>query len=83
MILCFDIGGSTIKAAHAYAPDDVRPLERVPTPGTDFDAFVAALRGFIEAAPEFPARVAISIAGVADPETGVARVANILSLIHI
>ena len=39
MILCFDIGGSAVKSAHAYATDDVRPQDRVPTPGADFDAF--------------------------------------------
>ncbi|WP_299909067.1 ROK family protein [uncultured Paracoccus sp.] len=76
MILCFDIGGSTIKIAHAHAPDDVRPLGRVPTPGDDFGAFTAILRDAIAAAPG-PERVAISIAGVLDPETGIARVANI------
>lgn len=77
MILCFDIGGSAIKSAHAYAPDDVRPQDRVPTPGADFDAFTAVLRDAITAAPTPPERVAISIAGVLDPDTGVARVANI------
>jgi N-acetylglucosamine kinase len=76
MILCFDIGGSAIKSAHAYAPDDVRPQGRVATPGDDFDAFTAVLRDAIAAAPD-PRRVAISIAGVVDPETGIARVANI------
>lgn len=77
MILCFDIGGSAIKSAYAYAPDDVRPQDRVPTPGTDFDAFAQVLRDAIAAAPEPPERIAISIAGVLDPDTGVARVANI------
>ncbi|MBA4489222.1 ROK family protein [Paracoccus sp. S1E-3] len=77
MILCFDIGGSAIKSAHAYAPDDVRPHGRVPTPGTDFDAFTQVLRDAIAAAPVPPQRIAISIAGVLDPETGAARVANI------
>ena len=77
MILCFDIGGSAIKSAHAYAPDDVRPQHRVPTPGADFDAFTAVLREAVAAAPVPPERIAISIAGVLDPDSGVARVANI------
>ena len=77
MILCFDIGGSAIKSAHAYAPDDVRSQDRVPTPGADLDAFTQVLRDAIAAAPVPPQRIAISIAGVLDPDTGVARVANI------
>ncbi|NHF73290.1 ROK family protein [Paracoccus xiamenensis] len=77
MILCFDIGGSAIKSAYAYSPDDVRPQDRVPTPGTDFDAFIRVLNDAIAAAPVLPERVAISIAGVVDPDTGAARVANI------
>lgn len=76
MILCFDIGGSAIKSAHAYAPDDIRPMGRVATPGDDFDAFTGALRQAIRQAPQ-PDRVAISIAGVTDAETGIARVSNI------
>lgn len=76
VILCFDIGGSAIKAAHAFAADDLRAQGRVPTPGADFDAFAAILRAAIAAAPGAE-RVAISIAGVLDPETGIARVANI------
>ena len=47
MILCFDIGGSAVKSAHAYATDDVRPQDRVPTPGADFDAFTQVLRDAI------------------------------------
>lgn len=77
MILCFDIGGSAIKSAHAYAPDDIRPMGRVPTPGGDFQAFTAVLRQTIGQAPQPPDRVAISIAGVTDAETGIARVSNI------
>lgn len=67
MILCFDIGGSAVKSAHAYAPDDVRPQDRVPTPGADFDAFTQVLRDAIAAAPVPPQRIAISIAGVLNP----------------
>jgi N-acetylglucosamine kinase len=46
VILCFDIGGSTIKAALARTADDLTPLGRAPTPLTDFDAFVAAIAHF-------------------------------------
>lgn len=34
MIVCFDIGGTTIKGAIAHAPDDIRPVPRIPTPKT-------------------------------------------------
>lgn len=72
MITCFDIGGTTIKAARARGPGDLVPLGRVPTPRDDFDAFVAAIGAL---APEGP--LAISITGVVDPESGLATVANI------
>ena len=74
MILCFDIGGSRIKAALALG-DDVQPLGDTPTPRDDFDAFLQALRGFV-LSREITA-VAISIAGVVHPDTGRIRVANI------
>lgn len=77
MILCFDIGGSAVKIAHAHSLDDIRTIGRVPTPGHDFAAFVAVLLSAIEAAGTQVERVAISIAGVVDAETGRARVANI------
>ena len=77
MILCFDIGGTAIKIAHAYARDDIRPMGRVPTPATDYAAFVAALRTAIAKAPVQPERAAFSIAGVIDPDSGLATVANI------
>lgn len=77
MILCFDIGGSAIKAAEAHAADDIRPQGRVPTPGQDYEAFVGVLRAAIDAASVPPRGLAFSIAGVVDPDTGVATIANI------
>lgn len=77
MIVCFDIGGSAIKAAVATSVADLRPLDRRPTPVADFGDFAAALAGIIAAAGGPVERVALSIAGVVDPETGVANVANI------
>ncbi|MFN7223252.1 MAG: ROK family protein [Paracoccaceae bacterium] len=74
MILCFDIGGSRIKAAFAEG-DRLTMLGDCPTPGTDFDAFLSAIVGF---AKGLSCRgVAISIAGVVAPETGRIKVANI------
>lgn len=77
MIVCFDIGGTAIKGAFAYSPDDIRPVPRQPTPTTDFDAFVAVMRSVIEAAGERPDCVALSIAGIIDPDTQRAVVANV------
>lgn len=77
MILCFDIGGTTIKSAEAFSAEDIRTGARIPTPGRDFGAFIAALRDAASNASQPPSRISISIAGVADPETEVATVANI------
>ena len=74
MILCFDIGGSRIKAA-LWAGGVLTRLGETPTPVADFAAFVAALRGFV--AGQALRGVAVSIAGVVVPETGRIRVANI------
>lgn len=78
MILCFDIGGSRIKAGLVAVGDgtgQVQPLGDAPTPIADFAAFLAVLVGF---ARGLALRgVAISIAGVVEPETGLIRVANI------
>lgn len=77
MIVCFDIGGTAIKGALAYSVEDVRPVPRQPTPIHDFDAFVAVLQSVIDQADERPERVALSIAGIIDPDTGRAVVANV------
>ena len=69
MVLCFDIGGSRIRAAR-----DGVALGEVATPLDDFAGFVSALRGFVQGDPR---GVAISIAGVVDSATGRAKVANI------
>ena len=74
MILCFDIGGSRIKAAMAVG-GIVQPLGYAPTPDTDFAAFLRVLAGFAEGRE--PWGVAIAIAGVVDPATGALKVANI------
>ncbi|KKC40910.1 N-acetylglucosamine kinase [Devosia epidermidihirudinis] len=78
MITCFDIGGSTIKAAVANPAGEIEPIERVPTPLQDFDAFCAAIAALVDkgGAPAGSA-VAISITGVVDPETGIVTCANI------
>lgn len=73
MILCFDIGGSRIKAASATG-GKITPLGDTPTPTTDFAAFLQALRGFVTPAHR---AVSISIAGVVDPDNLRIKVANI------
>ncbi|MAC78308.1 MAG: N-acetylglucosamine kinase [Rhodobacteraceae bacterium] len=77
MIVCFDIGGSAIKAAAADSADRIGPVWRKPTPTGDYDAFVDVLRAGIAAVGGRPDKVAISIAGVTDRVTGAAVVANI------
>jgi N-acetylglucosamine kinase len=77
MIVCFDIGGSAIKGAVASSPTDIRPLTRRPTPLHDFDAFVATLEDTFAEAGVRPERIALSIAGVVDPDTQEIIVANI------
>jgi N-acetylglucosamine kinase len=76
-IICFDIGGSFIKGAVALTAKDITPLTPQPTPLDDFDAFVATLTGVIGDSGIRPARIALSITGIIDPDTGIATVANI------
>lgn len=76
MITCFDIGGSAIKCAVATADGQLGPLRRVPTPIHDFAAFTSAMAALIEAGGASRG-VAISIAGVVDPDNGRIKCANI------
>lgn len=76
MITCFDIGGSAIKCAVATGDGQLGPLRRVPTPIHDFAAFSAAMAALIEAGAASRG-VAISIAGVVDPDNGRIKCANI------
>lgn len=76
MITCFDIGGSAIKCAVATPDGTIGALRRVPTPTQDFGAFTAAMRELI-AAGGASRGVAISIAGVVDPQEGRIKCANI------
>ena len=77
MILCCDIGGTAIKLAEAHSAHDIAVKGRVPTPTRDFDAFVGVLRDAIARAATPPRAIAFSLAGVIDPDTGIATVANI------
>lgn len=77
MIISFDIGGSAIKGGIARSESDIVPLGRRLTPKDDFPAFVETLKSFIAEAGEQPSRIALSIAGVVDPDTQRLIVANI------
>lgn len=79
-IVCADVGGSFIHAALSDGVGNPTRRVRVATPTTDLDAFVAALAdiitrygpGLVSDAP-----LALSIAGLVDPDTGVMESANI------
>lgn len=78
MIACFDIGGSAIKGAIAYSPEDIRPLPKVATPLHDFDLFAMAIEKIAADGGVAPTSlISISIAGVVDSDTGVITCANI------
>jgi N-acetylglucosamine kinase len=76
MILAFDIGGSRIRGA-VWGGSALHDLGEVPTPTGDLRAFAEAIRSF---AVRNVKGIAISIAGVVDPSTGVGKVANIPSI---
>lgn len=77
MIGCFDIGGSFIRYGVPSADGLVSERGRVPTPGHDFDAFVAALGAAIADMPQPVDIVSISSAGFIAYETQQAVIANI------
>lgn len=76
-----DLGGTKIEARLFDAAMQTVATRRVATPQTDFDSFIAALVDqirWLEVQAGDPALpTAISIAGVIDPETGIATAANI------
>ena len=75
MLVTFDIGGTRIRAARSPAPGQAEPFAEWPTPTDDFDAFADRLKKALAQAKGRAA--ALSLAGVFDPATGRARVANI------
>lgn len=79
MIICLDIGGSTIKAARAEGPEGALVhMGRHATPLDDFEAFSGLLARICRdsgAAADDP--LSISITGVIAPETGIMTCANI------
>ena len=77
MIVCFDIGGTTIKGAYVQSPTDIHVLPKLPTPLKNFDQFVDSLRETCDSAPKRPEAISLSLAAVTDPETGMITCANI------
>ena len=77
VIVCFDIGGTTMKGGYARAVEDINVLERVPTPGRDFDAFVGVLARAIADCPAPPRALAAAIPGIIEPGSGLGVVANV------
>lgn len=77
MIVCFDIGGTSVKGGIAFSARDIQPFQRRPTPLDDFEAFVATLRAVLDESGGTPDCISIAIAGVLDPESGLANIANI------
>lgn len=74
----FDIGGSYINLGMVDGDGAVRHEGRLPTPGRDWAAFVAAIDTLLREAGGPPgAPIALSLAGIVDPLSGLARVANI------
>jgi N-acetylglucosamine kinase len=71
MIACFDIGGTAIR--HAAFDGRLGAVRSVPTPVDDFAVFTRALATLIDGAES----VAISLAGVVDPQDGRIQCANI------
>lgn len=76
-----DLGGTKIEARLFDAAMQTLELRRVPTPTGDFDNFLAALVGqirWLEGRAGDPALpVALSVAGVVAPDTGLCTAANI------
>lgn len=74
--LCADIGGTFIKFAALQAGGTLGATVRLPTPAKDWPAFCAALQGLCEDVDE-SAALSLSIAGVVDPDSGLALSANV------
>ncbi len=72
-LMCFDIGGSTIKPGIAASPNLRKVLPTLKTPLHDYDAFIDIIASCVGGANG----ISISITGVIDPETRILKCANI------
>ena len=81
MVYCFDIGGSFIKFGVPDGAGLVTEIGRVETPQNSFSTLGEALVGALKMMPvECRPVVSVSLAGIIDPETEIASVANIACL---
>jgi N-acetylglucosamine kinase len=80
MLLCLDIGGSTIKPGFASAPNALTIVAPITTPQVSYEAFLAAITALMPFAPEPLSGIALSITGVTDAKTGCLTCANIPNL---
>lgn len=76
MLVLFDIGGTQIRAARALAPGEASAVGTWPTPANDLPALIGVIRQAVVLAGSAQG-VAVSIAGVVDPDSGRIKVANI------
>lgn len=76
MRMVFDIGGSRVRAARSPQPGIVDRMAEWPTPLASFEDFADRLGQAAAGARD----IALSLAGVIDTDSGVARVANIACL---
>lgn len=76
MTVCFDIGGSAIKASRVRNSGGLTPIGARPTPLDDFGAFCAALAE-LAGSDEGGGPLSVAITGVADPADGRIKCANI------
>ncbi|MDX7949664.1 ROK family protein [Lichenihabitans sp. Uapishka_5] len=74
--ICADVGGSFIKSVVLGATGVAAAPQRRPTPAGDWNAFRVALQSLCADLPG-DAPLALSIAGIVDPESGMALSANV------
>lgn len=78
IVLAADVGGSFIRLARSTHPGNIELLEKVPTPADSWEEFGRALETALRThAPNEKWPLALSIAGLVDPDTTTALSANI------
>ncbi|WP_176072921.1 ROK family protein [Brucella intermedia] len=77
-VLAADVGGSFIRLARSTQPGNVELFEKLPTPADSWEEFGCALETTLRThAPNEEWPLALSIAGLVDPDTTTALSANI------
>lgn len=84
MPVCFDIGGTNIRFGWPTAEGEVPIAGQCPTPRDSLEGFLDAMASMVAEAPAAQRDfVAISIAGFANPDTGLLTIANIECLKNV